>query len=83
MAGLAIDPGLTPGQLLRTMWRRWADPSLWPNERLFFEVYGQALQGHPHAAPLLDGIVESWVGPMTELARQRGVPVRAAPRRSS
>ena len=30
-----------------------------PNERLFFEVYGQALQGRPGTVELLDGIVDS------------------------
>ena len=28
---------------------------MWPNERLFFEVYGQGLQGRAPAAELLDG----------------------------
>ena len=49
------------------MWARVADPALWPNERLFFEVYAQALQGSPHALPLLDGIVDSWVEPLAAL----------------
>ena len=29
------------------MWRRFTDPALGPHERLFFEIYGQALQGRP------------------------------------
>ncbi len=49
------------------MWARVADQALWPNERLFFEVYAQALQGHPHAEPLLDGIVDAWVEPLAAL----------------
>ncbi|GLH97076.1 TetR/AcrR family transcriptional regulator [Phytohabitans aurantiacus] len=65
--------GYSPGEAIRQMWRRFADPSLWPHERLFFEIYGQALQGRPHAAPLLDGIVESWLGPAVEFARRHGV----------
>ena len=32
---------------MRQWWRHISDPSLWPNERLFFELYGQALQGRP------------------------------------
>ena len=28
-----------------TWWKHISDPALWPNERLFFELYGQALQG--------------------------------------
>ncbi len=56
-----------PAEIMRRMWARVADPSLWPNERLFFEVYAQALQGSPHALPLLDGIVDAWVEPLAAL----------------
>jgi hypothetical protein len=58
---------------MRKMWRRLADPNLWPNERLFFEIYSQALQGRPGTAGLLEDIVDSWVAPMVEYARQRGL----------
>src|SRR5580693_796510 len=47
LAGLAADPAIGPVEAMRAMWRRIADPSLWPSERLFFEIYGQALQGRP------------------------------------
>ena len=40
--------------------------SLWANERLFFEVYGQALQGRPGTVELLDGIVDSWLEPAAQ-----------------
>jgi AcrR family transcriptional regulator len=67
-----------PDQPLREgMWSWWkhiSDPSLWPNERLFFELYGQALQGREHTAAFLDGIVENWLGPATEINVIRGVP---------
>jgi AcrR family transcriptional regulator len=56
-----------PAEVMRRMWARVADPALWPNERLFFEVYAQALQGSPHALPLLDGIVDAWVEPLVAL----------------
>ncbi len=42
-------------------WERFADPALWPHERLFFEIYGQALQGRPGTTGLLDGVVTSWL----------------------
>jgi AcrR family transcriptional regulator len=64
----------TPEATMRRMWQRLADPSLRPNERLFFEVYAQALQGRPHALPLLDGIVEAWVEPVTRLMVAQGRP---------
>jgi AcrR family transcriptional regulator len=78
MALLDADPELPADELLRLMWRRLADPAMWPHERLFFEVYGQALQGRAHTGQLLDTIVESWVGPATAVARRAGLPKREA-----
>jgi len=72
LASLADDPDATATDIARRLWQRLIDPALAPQERLFFEIYGQALQGRPHAVPLLDGIVESWVGPAAELAVARG-----------
>jgi hypothetical protein len=60
------------------MWQRLADPALWPHERLFFEVYGQALQGRSHTTTLLDGIVDTWLEPLTEINVARGMPPRQA-----
>lgn len=54
-------------------WRHLRRPELAPQERLFFEVYGQALQGRPWARPLLDGIVNDWVEPMAAMLQARGV----------
>jgi AcrR family transcriptional regulator len=71
---LLEDPGAAPADTMRRMWRRVADPALWPNERLFFEVYAQALQGSRHALPLLDGIVDLWVEPLTRIAVAQGRP---------
>jgi AcrR family transcriptional regulator len=48
-------------------WRFWqhlCDPVLQPQERLFFEVYGQALLGRAWAQPLLEGVVDDWVDPI-------------------
>jgi AcrR family transcriptional regulator len=59
-------------------WRHISDPSLWPNERLFFELYGQALQGRPGTEELLDGIVDAWIGPAVELLVARGIAREAA-----
>ena len=61
-------------ETMRRMWRRLADPALWPNERLFFEVYAQALRGSAHALPLLDGIVDQWVDPLARIAAAHGSP---------
>jgi AcrR family transcriptional regulator len=62
------------GDAMRKWWKHISDPSLWPNERLFFEVYAQALQRRPHATELLDGVVESWLEPIAELSVRRGIP---------
>ena len=78
LAGFEIDPSLSPTDVLRRMWRHLSAPALWPNERLFFEMYGQALQGRPHTAEFLDDIVESWLEPIAALRREQGVPARVA-----
>jgi AcrR family transcriptional regulator len=52
---------------MRAWWRHISDPSLWPNERLFYELYGQAIQGRPHTVEMLDGIVDDWLAPATEI----------------
>lgn len=63
---------LSPADTMRAMWRRFADPGLGRLERLFFEIYGQALQGRPGAVGLLDGIVDSWIEPTARYAIARG-----------
>jgi AcrR family transcriptional regulator len=78
MAALDADPSLSPREQLRRMWRQLADPAMWPHERLFFEVYGQALQGRPHTTQLLDTAVESWLEPVTEIGRRSGLSRRQA-----
>jgi len=78
MTALDADPSLSPREQLRRMWRQLADPAMWPHERLFFEVYGQALQGRPHTTQLLDTAVESWLEPVTEIGRRSGLSRRQA-----
>jgi AcrR family transcriptional regulator len=80
---LDADPPADPADLARRFWRRLADPALWPAERLFYELYGQALAGRVGTVRFLDGIVESWLDPLAELVRRTGVPperVRATAR---
>jgi AcrR family transcriptional regulator len=71
--GIAADPSIGSLDTARAMWRRFTDPAVRPHERLFFEVYGQALQGRPGTTALLDGIIDAWVGPIAEDAIRRGV----------
>jgi AcrR family transcriptional regulator len=68
------DPSQPLGDAMRAWWKHISDRSLWPNERLFFELYGQALQGRPHTLELLDGIVDNWLDPITEINVSLGVP---------
>lgn len=69
---------LSPTDTLRAMWKRFTDPSLGPHERLFFEIYGQALQGRPGAVNLLDGIIGNWVEPASAYAIDHGVAPEVA-----
>jgi AcrR family transcriptional regulator len=68
------DPSRPVGEAMRAWWKHISDPQLWPNARLFFELYGQALQDRPHTAEFLDGIVENWVDPAVEINIALGVP---------
>jgi AcrR family transcriptional regulator len=67
------DPSADLPEAMRVWWRHISDPSLWPNERLFFEIYGQALQGRPGTSELLDGIVDSWLEPAIEINMAYGM----------
>ena len=66
------DGAASEADVMRASWQRVSDPSLWPNERLFFEIYTAALQGNEYARPVLDGIVDDWVEPVTALMVARG-----------
>jgi len=79
LAELEIDPSLTPAEMARRMWRHLSDPSLWPNERLFFEMYGHALQHRsPGAADFLHEVVESWLEPIAAIRRAQGASPEVA-----
>jgi AcrR family transcriptional regulator len=68
------DPARPSKEAMRAWWKHISDPALWPNERLFFELYGQALQGRPHTSAVLDGIVDAWLDPIAQPSIDRGVP---------
>jgi AcrR family transcriptional regulator len=74
LAELEFDAGLSAPAITRAFWQRLSAPDLAANERLFFEVYGQALQGRPGTTALLDGIVDSWLAPVVELLDRLGFP---------
>jgi AcrR family transcriptional regulator len=72
LASLAVDPSVGRREAITVMWRHFADTRLWPAERLFFEIYGQALQGRPGTAGFLDGIVGDWLEMLTQYSVQLG-----------
>lgn len=63
LAELVMPADATPTQAMAAFWRHLADPALAPYERLFFELYGQALQGRPGTVALLDDVVDGWLAP--------------------
>ena len=73
LADVVPDPTWPLATKMRAWWRHISDPKLWPNERLFFELYGQALQGRPGTTPLLDGIVDAWLEPGAEILAAHGI----------
>ena len=60
-------------EVARTFWRRLRSPELAPLERLFFEVYAQALQGKAYASTFLDDAVRSWVEMTVPALRAEGL----------
>ena len=72
-----LESGTTP-QDARRSWERLSDPKLWPQERLFFELYAYALRGRPGTEGFLDGIVESWVAPVAAALVEAGADERTA-----
>jgi AcrR family transcriptional regulator len=78
LAQIIPDPASAGAQDARAWWKHISDPDLWQQERLFFELYGQALQGHEHAAGVLEGVVEDWVRPVSDLIAASGIELEAA-----
>ena len=64
LSRLRPEPGLSPSDTARLLWRQLTDPRLAGQERLFFEICGHALRGRPEAAPVLDGFVNDWLEPL-------------------
>jgi AcrR family transcriptional regulator len=75
---LGAESGEVSGELVSRFWQHLRSPELASQERLFFEVYGQALQGRQWAEPLLEGIVEDWVGPVAAMLEADGVSPQTA-----
>jgi AcrR family transcriptional regulator len=63
--------GVTAGDAWR-FWTRISDPAIWPAERLFFELYVQALFGRLGDDQFLDSTVEGWIAPLAAAIVQAG-----------
>ncbi|HKN51380.1 MAG TPA: TetR/AcrR family transcriptional regulator [Amycolatopsis sp.] len=68
-----------PAETGLAFWRRLTDESLRANEKLFFQLYGQALGGTPGTAEFLDGVIDDWLGPLENLLARFGVPEAQRP----
>ena len=66
----------------RSFWRRISDPELAPAERLFFEIYVQALRGAPWTDTFAAAVIAAWERPLRDLFRSHGFGSRTAARRS-
>jgi AcrR family transcriptional regulator len=77
-AQFVADLTVPPAEAALAFWQRLADPTLANNVRLFFELYGQALQGRAGMQGFLDRIVDAWVEPLTEYGVSRGLPREVA-----
>src|SRR5262249_22244930 len=71
---LLADQDMPPIEQARRIWRELAEPAMAPRERLFFEVYAQALQARPHTKALLDEIVDAWLEPLIQINLRNGMP---------
>jgi AcrR family transcriptional regulator len=78
MEALSADEALEPAEQFRRLARRLTDPKLRGSERLFFELYAQALHGRAPASALLPEVVHVWLEPLTELSIRYGVPPERA-----
>jgi len=61
LARLRADDDVDVRGMARRFWARGTGEDARSYDRLFFELYGQALQGREWARPILDGAVDDWV----------------------
>jgi AcrR family transcriptional regulator len=73
------DVGAVGADDARRFWARYSDPRLWPQERLFFELYVHALRGRPGTEGFLDHVVTGWLEPLTAAIARGGTSPQTAP----
>ena len=75
MASLATDHADDASEAMRALWRQLASEDVRPFVRLFFEVFGMAVQGTPGATSMLDNLTGSWLDEAGAVSEQYGYPV--------
>jgi AcrR family transcriptional regulator len=58
---LQLQHAATPGQACREIWKAISEPNAEPIFRLFFELYGLALQDRKRYSAFLDRVVNDWL----------------------
>ncbi|MFF4015366.1 TetR/AcrR family transcriptional regulator [Streptomyces sp. NPDC001843] len=82
LSRIRLEPGLSPADVARLLWRQLTDPRLAGQERLFFEICGHALRGRPEAVPVLEGLVTDWLEPLVAAEVGAGAEPAAARNRA-
>jgi len=78
LGAIAGSMGHETDQVVRQVWRFLAEPAHADFERLFFALYGRALQGDELVRPLLAESIQSWLDTNETLAAAQGIPVEIA-----
>jgi AcrR family transcriptional regulator len=68
---LAALPG-DPREASRAFWTHLTDPALAPAERLFFEIYAQALHGRDWTDSFRVAVIDAWEAPLIEMYQRLG-----------
>jgi AcrR family transcriptional regulator len=76
--GIGAASGERVDEIIRRMWAYVADPAVAGFERLFFALYGRALQGDEAALPLFTDDIEHWLRANAALPALAGVPAEVA-----
>ncbi|GAA2783923.1 TetR/AcrR family transcriptional regulator [Streptomyces rameus] len=79
---LRLEPGRSPVDVARLLWRQLTDPATAGQERLFFEINVDALRGGPEAVRVLEGLMTDWLEPLVAAETAGGADPAAARRRA-
>ncbi len=67
-----MPDGVVTAADARRLWQHFSDPKLWPQERLFFELYAHALLGRPGTEGFLEAVVEPWITALADVLVKAG-----------